>query len=59
METSAKDDINVTETFQCLAREILKGGLLGGDSYEESPGDVIQIRKVSKDNAIKKSTCCD
>lgn len=58
METSALDDINVTETFENLAREILKTGLLGGDSYEDSPGNVIQIRKVHDDDKSKKQQCC-
>lgn len=57
METSALEDINVTETFENLARDILKGGL-GGDSYEESRGNVIQIRGVQTEPK-KKSACCE
>ena len=60
METSAKDDINVTQTFESLARDILRAGLLGGDSYEEQlpyGSRNIQIRKTQGDSGSK-SKCC-
>lgn len=56
METSAKDNINVSETFEALTREILRGGLLGGDSYEEQ-NNIIHIRKTEPQT--KKKSCCD
>lgn len=55
-ETSAKDDLNVTETFLSLARALMESGQAAKDA------DVIQIRssvakRRSTDNKGDKSCC--
>ena len=53
IETSAKDNINVEEAFESIAREIMRG-----ESFEEQARNVIHIRKTQPDST-KKQGCCE
>nr|ABD65428.1 Rab1-like [Suberites domuncula] len=61
VETSAKDNINVEETFQSIVRDILKAGIIGGEFYEEEQQqrNVIRITSTKQqENAKKREGCC-
>ena len=52
VETSAKDNTNVEEAFESIAREIMRG-----ESFEQQDRNVIHIRKTQPDSTKKKECC--
>ena len=51
-ETSAKENINVNEIFQCLVNEIYKG-ISNNESRNRTASQVLKKQKI-----IKKKSCC-
>ncbi len=52
IETSAKDNINVEEAFESIAREIMRG-----ESFEEHARNFIHLGRTQPDST-KKQGCC-
>ena len=56
-ETSAKNDINVSEVFEAVTQSLIESGQLGRDSKKSG---VIQITSTThrKSHPTKKNKCC-